>query len=361
MTFLQKNHKLKEFWIDSLKMQIHFNENKKIPLFWLSFNSDFLDYDNETRLQLTPNSIYDFFVEVIDKPTLTRLGFFLINKIPKKSGEYFLKNKIEITGQWFILRDLGFYFELLHDLKFEFYKGDIERVDIASDYICNTDELCKNVFLPKLENVTKHIFEKKWIIETLYIWNKDKKQNPYQLIRIYNKKLDSKKKGKLWLYDFEKEKDYTRIEIEMREDKAKYIEPMDLLSLEYLFVVFCKNIHKFSYDFFKKFTYDDFKNWLRIYNKNKDDSLYYQRKEKLLNRQKAQDLYGSDFISKEEEERFLQNFIKTVKRLWKNWYNMQDILHYLKKSWIYEQEFKEFFEKNPLNRDIFKKKDIEKI
>jgi hypothetical protein len=284
-----------------------------------------------------------------------------LNKNPKKSGDYFFKNKIEITWQWFILRDLPFYFNMLKKLKFDFNKWCIIRVDIASDYIINTDELCKNIFLPKLENVTKHIYEKKWIIETLYIWDKNKDNNKYQLIRIYNKKLDSKKKKKLWLYDFDKNKDYTRIELEIREEKAKYIEPMDLLSLDYLFVVFCKNIHKFSYDFFKKFSYDDFRNWLRILNKSKDNTLYYERKEKIIRRQKSQDLYWTDFMSKEEEENFLNSFLKNIKRLWKNWYNLQDIFYYMQKSWIYEYEFKEFFEKNPINWAIFKKKDIEKI
>jgi hypothetical protein len=72
--------------------------------------------------------------------------------------------------------------------------------------------------------------------------------------------LDTIKKKKHFLYDFEKDKDYTRIELEIRQDKAKHINPYDLLSLEYLFVVFCKNIHKFSFDFFKKFDFDDFKN-----------------------------------------------------------------------------------------------------
>jgi hypothetical protein len=83
--------------VDYLKMELLYNNSIKLPIFILSCNSDFYDFDNETRLQLTPNSQYDHYVEIIDKNTLSRLGFFLLNKNPKKSGDYFFKNKIEIT------------------------------------------------------------------------------------------------------------------------------------------------------------------------------------------------------------------------------------------------------------------------
>lgn len=342
MSFLQKKAELKEFWIDYFKFEIDWGFWKKIPLFALSNNSDFFNYDSDTRFQLVENSTYDTYVWIIDNSTLIRLGFFLINKKPKKNGENYLKNYIEITGQGLILHHIEYYYNMINKLKFKVTR--VERVDIATDYITNTHELCTNIFLPKLEKISKHIFETKWVIETLYIGKKDKKKNPYQLIRIYNKKLDTDVRNKGFLYDFDKKKDYTRIELEIRQDKARYINYLDLLSQEYCFTIFAKSIHKFSYDFFKKFSYDDYKNFSKLI-KGKS-SLYYDRKAKIEQKIVNFEKYWKEFFSVEEEKDYLRNTLIKCKKLEKNKYSFSRFLWNLKTFWVFTKEIEEFFSKN---------------
>lgn len=343
MSFLQKKAELKEFWIDYFKFSLWIDRKKKIPFFGLSVNSDYMGYDWLTHFRYTENWMYDCYINIVDTATNINLGFFLLNKRPKKQWENYLKDYIEVTGQGLILRDIFYYYEMLEkNLKFDVL--GVSRVDIATDYITNTNELCKEVFLPKLENTSKHIFETKWIIETLYIGKKEKKKNPYQIIRIYNKKLDTKVKNKSFLYDFKKDKDYTRIEIEIREDKAKYINYKDLLSFDYCFVVFCKTIHRFSYDFFKKFTYEDFKKKSKFI-KN-ESSAHFDRLKKITEEQKSLDKYGKTFFSDEEEKQFLRNFSSNIKKLIKNKYSFRKFLFICQKYWHYQEEIKDYFEKN---------------
>lgn len=345
MSFLQKKAELKEFWIDYFKFNIWFDRKKKFSLFILSPNSDFINYDDFTRFYLNPNGwIYDFFVEIQDIKTGIRLWFFLINKTPKKNWNNYYKDYYEITGQGLILRDISYYYDILKNLKIDVL--GVERVDIACDYTVNTNEFCREVFIPKIdkENITYRPFIKKWIYETLYIWEKDKKKNQYQLIRIYNKKLDTKVKNKSFLYDFERDKDYSRVEIEIRKDKAQFINYLDLLSFDYCFVVFCKAIHRFNYHFFKQFSYDIFKEKSK-FNKN-SSSLYYSRLEKIKIKQESLDKFWKDFFSKEEEERFLTLTMKNVKRLIKNKYSFNRFLFNLKKYWCYEEEIKQFLINN---------------
>jgi len=342
MSFLQKKAELKEFWIDYFKFQIWVDRNKRQALFGLSVNSDFMVYDEFTYFRFSENWMYDCYITIVDKTTNINLWFFLINKKPKLQWNNYLKDYIEVTWQGLILRNIEYYYWMIEWFKFDVL--GVSRVDIATDYIVNTDELCKNIFLPKLEKTTKHIFETKGIIETLYIWKKSKKENPYQIIRIYNKKLDSKVKQKSFLYEFEKDKDYTRIELEIREDKAKYINYKDLLSFDYLFVVYCRAIHRFSYDFFKKFTYDDFKSKSKTI-KNAS-SLYFERLKRLKLQQESFDKFWSDFLSKEEEQQFLTIFWKKVKKLIKNKYSFRKFLFICQKYWWYEEEIKQYFWEN---------------
>lgn len=350
MTFLQKKAELKEFWVDYFKFEISRDKNKKFTLFWLSANSDFFVYDEFTNLYWIENWTYDTYIWIMDKKTNVKLGFFLINKTPKKQGDNYLKDYIEITWQGLILRDLEYYYKMID--RFKIKVDRVDRVDIASDYITNTDELCKTIFLPRLESrkISYRPYITRWVIETLYIGKKEKKQNPYQLIRIYNKKLDSKVKEKSFLYDFDKNKDYTRIELEIRQDKAKYINYLDLLSHEYCFVVFAKAIHRFSFDFFKKFTFDDYKNISKLI--PKWNSLYFDRIEKIKTKEENFIKYGKDFISNEEEQSFLEDLGRKTKRMIKNKYSFRRFLFNIRKFWGYENEIDEYFNLLP-NEKIY--------
>lgn len=315
---------LKEFWVDYLKIWIY-NLEKIIDL-WLSVNSDVYYYDDNTKLTFTPNNKYNYYLNIQDINTNINLWFFLINKKIKKKWDIILNNYLEITWSWLILNNLEYYYTIVSHFNIHFDK--INRFDIACDYVINTDYFCRNIFLPYITNLSHEPIIRKWKIETLYIWDRSSK-NTYRLIRIYNKVIDTIKKKKGFLYDFEKDVDYSRVEIELRRDLCENIDPMNLLNREYLFTIYSRAIHKFKRNFFLKYTFEDFKKNDRAL-KNQELTQYKKRIKLIEERKKNLQIYWTEFFSTLEKEKFLKSFIQKAKKMLNNWFTLEQIILYLK-------------------------------
>ena len=127
------------------------------------------------------------------------------------------------------------------------------RIDICLDLI--------NVSVPYIYERIMSDSEKKKISkiffdpkdkgeQTIYFGEKSKEKNTYQLLRIYDKKADTKKKKKDYLYDFADCEHITRFEVELREDLAKFWTIEKLQSLNYIFAVLIKKFYRLNYQFF---------------------------------------------------------------------------------------------------------------
>jgi len=83
-------------------------------------------------------------------------------------------------------------------------------------------------------------------------------KNTWKYIRIYDKILDTKEKGKEWIYGFEDRgiKDLTRIELELRRDKCKHFHESYLTDVDALYGIFKNEVFFLNWQFLK-FIHDD--------------------------------------------------------------------------------------------------------
>lgn len=119
----------------------------------------------------------------------------------------------------------------------------VGRLDIAMDTNVSVSELW-------LTNTTH--FRNTWSkvvnkqVQTFYLGNKDK--NPRHFIRVYDKKEDSRKKGKFHIFgDYLREETVTRVEAQINVDscKALGITPLNVLDRDRCFTIYkslCLNI-----------------------------------------------------------------------------------------------------------------------
>ena len=324
-----KNRKLIHFGVDYFKSYIEFKYTPKIFKLWLSQNSNIFFYDDETYIELQSPDLYKQFEKyfiIKDRKTNINLWFVIIPKVWKVWAITY-NNIFEVSGQGLILRKLKFYFDFIKWAWFKIEK--FKRVDICFDLEENINYINDRVINKYIKWKTIEPIIKKWVLETLYIWERNTKKNTYQVIRIYNKIIDTKAKNKEFLYDLDNIKDLTRFEVELRRDKAKFFTPEKLLNDDYLFSVIVKTFYKMNYQYFKFLHLEDFK---KIRNLN--DSLYESRKIAIEKRQKNFILYWKDFKNDSDEQRTLKIFINSAKRLYKNWKNRKYLLKILKNHGI---------------------------
>lgn len=223
-----------------------------------------------------------------------------------------IKPKIELTGQGLTL----FWIEKLYNeliIKLKIKLLNIIRLDVCLDLSFSVDKMIE-LFEKKwkLEKPTRVFNDNKWNLETYYIGKKEK-SNKYQLIRFYDKKKDSKIKSKTWLYKsvYWDEFDYnnssiTRLELEIREQKAKFITVEKLLDDNYIFSIFVKTFFKYNYDFFSCFKYEDF----------------YKNKQKIKNTTQNLSSFDIEFEEIEfKKEKIKENLIKLLKSSFQKWLN----------------------------------------
>lgn len=149
---------------------------------------------------------------------------------------------------------------------------DYRRLDIASDLNVSKWEIIK-FFKPfsskiKLEKTT-------WFYQTYYTRDIKNETNRLHTIRIYDKKLDSFKKEKLFLYNHLCYYHVNRVEIEIRSDEAQTIKNTldDILNnkelLKNIFILYLNR------DLFKKYQINDFNSKLiKLPKENKESELY---------------------------------------------------------------------------------------
>jgi len=169
------------------------------------------------------------------------------------------------------------------------------------------------------------IFYKEGVEQTIYFGEKSRKKNSYQLVRIYDKKADTKAKDKEFLYPgYEEYTDVTRLEVEIREDKAKFWTPEKLEDINYIFAVIVKTFYRYNYQFFGFLKFDDY---LKI--AKEDNTLYKERQAKIVKRQEHQLEYGSSFSNDEERRLWIATFITYGKRLLGDGYTPDRLLDIL--------------------------------
>ena len=324
-----KERKLIHFWVDYFKAYIQYNYTPKIFRIWLSANSNLFFYDDDTYIELWSKDIYTNFERyflIKDKKTNNNLAFLIIPKV-WKVGAINYNNIFELTWQGLILRNLKFYFDFIKWAWFEIEK--FKRVDICFDMAIDIQYIYDTIVNKYIKWKTIQPIIKKGKLETLYIWERDTRKNTYQLIRIYDKILDTKTKHKEFLYDFGGLESLTRFEIELRRDKAQFLTPKKLLDDNYIFSIIVKNFYKMNYQFFKFLHLEDFK---KI--RDNEDSLYQKRKNDIIKRQIDFIKFGKDFKNDTDKQRTLKVFVNSAKRLYKNGVNRKNLLHILSKHGI---------------------------
>jgi len=257
-----KARKLVGFHVDyfkgSLKKTSLLLSETKLESLWLSANSNMFWINDNTYLEFkyieSLRKKYKGYYEIRDKETSVNLWFIMLAR-GGSMGAVELKDIVEVTGQGLILRTIQFYYDLLKFFGYEIEK--FKRVDVCMDIeedIHYIWELTKD----KIQQKTHEPIWKGWVLETIYIWERDREKNTYQLIRIYDKILDTKKKNKTFLYpEHDWKKHITRHEIEFRRDKAKYLKPEHLTETRYLFKIFSAIIYPYNWQYYKFISPDD--------------------------------------------------------------------------------------------------------
>jgi len=88
------------------------------------------------------------------------------------------------------------------------------------------------------------------------------------------------------LYDYEKYDNITRLEIEIREDKAKFWSVEKITDINFIFAVIVKNFYRFNYQFFGFLKFDDYLKLAKF-----EKSIYHDRLERIRRRQEHFEAY----------------------------------------------------------------------
>lgn len=376
-----RKRELLYFWVDYIKAYINTwkTENNNFTLLnSLSANSNFFYFSfNKVDFfcELLPlgNSKFDKFFTIREPKTMVNIAFIWLGW--KQLWSVKVNEMIEFTGQGLAIAWLDFFYFLFEFFWFEFKK--FKRIDLAMDLKLEIDYFYKEILIDKYKDEkTAQIYQNKWIVETIYFWNKDKKVNNYQLVRIYNKILDSVKKDKLFLYkdnrqntaeDFaetgEKYKNVTRFEVEIREDLAQFYHFEDLKNKNIIFAKMVKTFYKYNKQFFK---FIDFEDFCEVEQKNKIDFLNEVSKENQKSKNILQiitekikggekvdpkTLYQKNILKKvEQKNNFLnfwkelinqkdiniakQTFITIWKKLNNSWFTLEELVKIMQNNWI---------------------------
>lgn len=311
-----KKRGLLHYGIDYFKCIITRNEDSLLKT--LSSNSNFLFIDNDTRIDLVSWINWDYLKYYIISDIYTKVNLAFIWYWWKNS----CRNFYEITWQGLIIKWWVEYFLQLREyLGFEI--NYFTRIDVCLDLPNVTvDYLYQKIIDKKHKiNVSKIFYDKSWWEETIYFWKKSRKDNNYQLIRIYNKLLDSKKKKKEWLYpDYKDNEAVTRLELEIREEKAKFWTVEKIQDINFIFSVIVKQFYKFNYQFFWFLKFDDFLNYKKLSN-----SLHYERLAKINKRYESFIKFWQDFFDEWEKKQRISVFLAYSKRLIGNWFTFEQL------------------------------------
>ena len=317
-----RSRELVHFWVDYFLAYVEHKSlfKPKILKLWLSRNSNFFVYDENTIIEIWDKNVYtkhEFYFIFKDRKTNINIGFLMFPK-HKKIWAISYNNTYEITWQWLILNNVQYYFDLLNRcwLKIDKFKRVDICMDIAEEIQYINDKILVDFFPWKTVNPKI----RKGKVETIYIGERDKRKNTYHLIRIYDKKRDTHVKKKWFLYDYEKYKDVTRFEIELRRDKAKFMTKEKLTDVNYIFSICVKNFYKMNHQYFKFLHLEDFKKC-----KMREDSLNLQRKKDIAKKLERFIEYGNDFFDDKDKKKAINTFVNLAKRLHKNWFSLQKI------------------------------------
>lgn len=319
------------FWVDYIKASIVENSNifnsfPKLLRLWLSANSTYYKYDKDTYFEFKEieslSEQYSHYIEIKDEQTGKNLAFFMIARDGNKSWAVTRDSIFEVSGTWLLIHEIEYYYKILSWAWFKTYK--YKRVDICMDIAVNIDYLYQIMWLKQyLDNKTGSCIRKKGMTETVYLWDRSKYKNTRQLIRIYNKKLDSKNKGKESMYpQYEEVPFVTRVEIEFRRDKAKFFDDSKVLSTKYHWGLFKTIIFPFNRQRFSFFKYDELDT---LCDMERVVLGSWFRKKQIQEQEEREMKYGKAFKSENDERKAVGTFIAYTKKLLNSWYSIDKI------------------------------------
>jgi len=314
-----KSRELVHFWIDYVKVQIKTEGtlHKKLKL---SPNSNISYFDNYTIIELMPEMMegeFSRFFQIRDIETNVSIAFIAIGW--QKKWNITRSEFLEVTGQGLILRGGYKYFvDMMKKLNLSVEK--YLRVDVCMDVNVNTQYFLETIAKDFWEKKTRTPWITKGVIHAMYYGEKQLAKNTYQFMRVYNKRLDSINKAKEWLYEQYKDcKDITRLEVEIRRDKACFLTTEKLLDTDYIFGVCVRTFYPINHQFFSFLHLEDFKKV------EETDWIWKKRLRKQAERKKLQDIYGCSFKNPKEEKAWEQTFLAYAKKLLVNGISMEKI------------------------------------
>lgn len=206
-----------------------------------------LDFDNSNYWEIedysfTKNEVRKYKYKIIFNKN--NYSLFSYYKWDDESNSIIkTKDKIVVYSTAFKLLS---YNEIYYFLSGYFLLEKCCRLDICIDLNISIDDILWEFTLLK----TWTEFKKSWNIETRYIWDYNKYRNKRQVIRVYNKILDINVKHKNKLYKEYLVEDFvTRIELEIRPELAKNIEPIDVFNEIMLSWIFKNYLRHHTYLF----------------------------------------------------------------------------------------------------------------
>lgn len=371
-----KKRELLHFWVDYIKAIVSITDEnyKTSPMASLSANSNFTTFDfnwNKLFLEKMPLAMekYNQFYQI--RFNNINLAFIWLDWI--KNGSVIPWDFLEITWQALNIFWVELFYFLMSYFNFEFLK--YKRFDLAMDFALDTTYFFKEILMDKFkEDKTLNLFQNNGKIETIYFWKKSNKDNNYQLVRIYDKILDSVKKEKLFLYHDErlnsekeqketgeKYKKVTRFEVEIREDLAKFYSYDSLENVNIIFAKMNKTFFKYNKQFFK---FVDFENFLKLEEQQKKDFLTYNEVEEIKDKKKKKEvlekiknweiekpltayqskikrkiegltnsqIYGKEIINTKQEKMAVAMFLSYAKKLKNSGYNLEKLTEILIKN-----------------------------
>jgi len=220
----------------------------------------------------------------IDKKNKKVINWKIFNKMSKEEKQnYEIEVKIieqkrietiEVTGTactiywiWFFLDFFDFFWLKIKKLL---------RIDLFMDLDFDINYLYEIMEENQKKKITK-IYNTDWLLEskeTINLGEKSKK-NTYKFLRIYNKKIEAVKSKKWSMYEalgYGEYNEVTRIELEYRQDTAKFWTQGDLINEDTLFYKCVKNFYPLNYQFFSFVHLDDCKKKLAYINQRKREA-----------------------------------------------------------------------------------------
>ena len=319
-----KSRELIHFGVDYVKCQIAPKGDKLHRKLRLSANSNFVMYDKDTIIELLPHEAskitkeFGRFFQIRDRSTGVNIAFVGIGGA--SSGAVKRSDFLEVTGQGLVLRGGYRYFvDMMDRLDLSIVK--YIRVDVCMDIWVDTQYLIDYIITDAVKGKTKTPFYTKGIVHALYIGEKQLAKNTYQFMRIYNKKLDSSQKEKEWLYwpEYKNHPNITRLEVEIRRDKACFLTTAKLLSVDYLFGVCVRTFYPLNNQFFGFLALEDFKKV------EETGGIWKKRIASQARRREWQELYGKSFRDDKEFRQWKATFVSYAKRLYSNGMTLDDI------------------------------------